>query len=559
MINKFYGNLNDNREKMNMKLNGANLGTLIMIVLVAMLSTFRATTRTNGLMNSCRQLGRPGFRPAIVLTVGILAILLVGTQTVSAQPPTGTCMDDVYDGDLTCKAKEVYIAENPDGTKIIDAVIVGDDDCAFRGDTATVNIIASIHFNADRYDIGVYSAADGGDAYFGACYVDILPFTPSPLYDADGSPDVCGDVDVPGGGDDLTGYVFQTLTLSCEDEDEDGLLDFGTCFSWRTKGNNELCEGPDDVYPGTPSKCFCERVNIPVPVPGQIIVDKVTDPSGDLTSFDFTITGGPDSVDLPFSLTDAATPYESEHLYEGTYQVLETVPPLWEVSASCTNDEGTSDTSDDTTFLYTNGDDIILGSAEIITCTFTDTYVGEPQLEVVKTVTTSGGSCPGEESITVRQGDTVKYCYDVLNPGTATLYDVTLWDDHGTPGDTSDDFSVSPLTGLADLDGEGDDGDLAAGGTANGSALVEVYTDTTNIASGTGVDIFGGSFSDSDIAQVVVINPSIDIRKNIEGPDSQQVVTGGTATFEIAVTNTGDLCLSGSWCDRDIHMFRNSH
>jgi len=47
---------------------------------------------------------------------------------------------------------------------------------------------------------------------------------------------------------------------------------------------------------------------------------------------------------------------------------------------------------------------------------------------------------------------------------------------------------------------------------------------------------------------VDAINPSIDIRKNIEGPDSQQVVTvtggTGTATFDIVVTNTGDVPLT---------------
>ncbi|MHC4687265.1 MAG: hypothetical protein ACYTEW_23585, partial [Planctomycetota bacterium] len=63
--------------------------------------------------------------------------------------------------------------------------------------------------------------------------------------------------------------------------------------------------------------------------------------------------------------------------------------------------------------------------------------------------------------------DTVKYCYTVSNPGTANLFDVEVIDDNGTPGNTSDDFSVS-LSGLADLDGDADLGDLAGVSTATG-------------------------------------------------------------------------------------------
>ena len=40
-----------------------------------------------------------------------------------------------------------------------------------------------------------------------------------------------------------------------------------------------------------------------------------------------------------------------------------------------------------------------------------------------------------------------------------------------------------------------------------------------------------------------VIDPSIDIRKNAEGADSQQVLVGDTVTFTIYVENTGDVDL----------------
>jgi hypothetical protein len=112
--------------------------------------------------------------------------------------------------------------------------------------------------------------------------------------------------------------------------------------------------------------------------------------------------------------------------------------------------------------------------------------VNEPLLVIDKTVATVGGICGIDdiEELPINQGDTVKYCYVLQNPGTATLFDVSLNDDNGTPGDPSDDFVVS-LNGLADLDGEADLGDLAAGGTAFGEALVTITTVGAVVNTGT--------------------------------------------------------------------------
>ncbi|HSF61944.1 MAG TPA: hypothetical protein VLA69_09635, partial [Gaiellaceae bacterium] len=57
---------------------------------------------------------------------------------------------------------------------------------------------------------------------------------------------------------------------------------------------------------------------------GSIVVDKVTAPSGDPQSFPFTLTGGPDSINQGFSLTDAATPHDSGLVKPGTYVAAET-------------------------------------------------------------------------------------------------------------------------------------------------------------------------------------------------------------------------------------------
>lgn len=134
---------------------------------------------------------------------------------------------------------------------------------------------------------------------------------------------------------------------------------------------------------------------------------------------------------------------------------------------------------------------------------------GEPLLIVSKTVTTANGSCPGSEELKVTTGSTVKYCYVVSNPGTADLYDVSLKDDNGTPGVTSDDLTIT-LNGLSNLGGVPNLADLATGATATGEKSVTLSKTGTivNTALATGNNgLSGGNFvqlTDQDIATVIV-------------------------------------------------------
>jgi hypothetical protein len=92
---------------------------------------------------------------------------------------------------------------------------------------------------------------------------------------------------------------------------------------------------------------------------GKIVVDKITDPTGDPQSFDFSLTGGPSNPSDNFSLTDAADPHDSGPLLPGSgYDVTETVPDSWELtSASC--DQGESDVGN-----------ITVDPGQTVTCTF---------------------------------------------------------------------------------------------------------------------------------------------------------------------------------------------
>ena len=136
---------------------------------------------------------------------------------------------------------------------------------------------------------------------------------------------------------------------------------------------------------------------------------------------------------------------------------------------------------------------------------------GEPLLQVKKTVTTASGSCGVNDvdTLTINAGETVKYCYVLTNAGTWNLYDARVTDDKATPSVASDDFTIT-LSGLQNLDGQGDLGDVAPGASANGSYTL-THADAgnyTNTALGTGNNgLSGGNYkqlTDSDTATVTV-------------------------------------------------------
>ena len=71
--------------------------------------------------------------------------------------------------------------------------------------------------------------------------------------------------------------------------------------------------------------------------------------------------------------------------------------------------------------------------------------------------------------------------------------------------------------------------------------LSNVTVSFTNVATGTTTPPVGPPITVTDTARVDVINPAIVITKT---PDLQYVLSGGTATFTITVTNSGDVTLT---------------
>ena len=157
---------------------------------------------------------------------------------------------------------------------------------------------------------------------------------------------------------------FNLTDLSCTQTDGGlGIGDFTTDLGTRTV----------NFTPKEGQFLSCTFVN--EQVLGKIIVDKVTVPGGDPTSFDFTTTYG-----SPFSLTDGATPNDSGFIVPGTYQVTETANADYTTSATCTSSLG---------HPADNPNSIDLDPGETVTCTFTNTK--KPKLTVTKIVTNNNG------------------------------------------------------------------------------------------------------------------------------------------------------------------------
>src|SRR5438309_1492344 len=124
------------------------------------------------------------------------------------------------------------------------------------------------------------------------------------------------------------------------------------------------------------------------PAQGHIVVDKVTSPAGDPTSFSFSTTG---AGYTGFSLTDAATP-NGQTLSPGAYSVSEAIPAGWDLTGlSCVSSLGTSTfttTAPPVAGPGTATASITLAANDTVTCTFTDTKRG--QIVVDKVTSPSG-------------------------------------------------------------------------------------------------------------------------------------------------------------------------
>ena len=151
-----------------------------------------------------------------------------------------------------------------------------------------------------------------------------------------------------------------------------------------------------------------------------------------------------------------------------------------------------------------------------------------PAIQVVKTV----------NKPVITAGTTVVYGYSVTNPGDIALSGVKVTDN-----------KCGPSSGLTRTGGDTDSDNLLDPGeiwTFTCSAAIGVDTDNTATAEGTAPS--GPKVTDTDTITVDVVRPGLTVDKT--GPP--QAREGDVVIYRFAVTNTGDVALTGVSVDDTI-------
>ena len=141
--------------------------------------------------------------------------------------------------------------------------------------------------------------------------------------------------------------------------------------------------------------------------------------------------------------------------------------------------------------------------------------------------------------------DVITYSYTLTNTGNVAISGIVLTDDNGTPGNTSDDFSPTFVSGDADSDSQLD---LTETWTYTRTknvtqAMLDAGTDIVNIVTADGA---GNVPADTDDATVdVVQNKALNIDKNAAVTGTTADATTDVITYSYTLTNTGNAAIGG--------------
>src|SRR6266567_1797524 len=215
---------------------------------------------------------RCGFIRSIQMSVlvAVLALGVTARPAAAANVSSNTlCLQTNYANHkkgqtLGCTSNDVMIAHV---TNIRDLQGNPITTC-IAGSTITFQADYEVVLTAqDRYDIGLYLDTNGdpeGDgALTGTCTSSVITATNAQNFkNLDSAPDVCGDITGSLGTGSGNSYnpqnVHMVVSASCV-AGANSKLKLPNCTSWRQPGSNEVCTGIADAYPGSPSKCNCDK------------------------------------------------------------------------------------------------------------------------------------------------------------------------------------------------------------------------------------------------------------------------------------------------------------
>jgi uncharacterized cupredoxin-like copper-binding protein len=265
---------------------------------------------------------------------------------------------------------------------------------------------------------------------------------------------------------------------------------------------------------------------------GKIVVDKVTNPTGDPTSFDFTTTYG-----SPFSLTDAATPNDSgQVLLPGTYQVSETANTNYVTTATCTSSKG--DPADDPSSIN-------LSAGEVVTCTFTNTKRGKIIVEKQTNPDGAAGSFTftGDAAGSISDGGQI--VVNNVAPGTYTSTEsdpapafdlISIACDDGA-STTPSSGSLGTRTATFKVD-PGETVKCTFTNTKRGHIIVDKVTNPSGDPQSFNFDANGGSYADFSLTDAASPNDQQLVPGNYSV--SETVPSGWDLTSSPCVSSIGD-------------------
>ena len=371
------------------------------------------------------------------------------------------------------------------------------------------------------------------------------------------------DLTVVGAGDLASLAPDQSVTLYLDGVIDGDLTNTATVTGTPSDGQGDPLPGVDDVtdsddaqvdevapsvtiaktvYRGHDGGTGCEGSNL------------VTGENGDEITYCFVITNDGDTRLAPVAFADPALSIVDAAALGGDVSALDSMDPGDSVTVyheTTVNGDLTNTATVTGSPADGNGDPL----AGVDDVTDSDDAVVDgvgPAVMIAKTVYgghDDGVGCEGDELLTAPAGDEATWCFVVTNNGDTVLADVSVVDDDLdiTDADLSGDTAA-----LASLE-PGDTAVLWFEGTVTDD-LVNTVT-----ATGTPVDAQGEPLgvddpSDSDTAEVDVIEPSVTVSKTVyqdhdggascPGTESVAGVEGRDVTWCFVVTNDGDTRLA---------------
>ncbi|HKX56264.1 MAG TPA: hypothetical protein VJN01_09185 [Xanthomonadales bacterium] len=215
----------------------------------------------------------------------LLCLSIIWSGEALAQRVGDFCMETVWSEhnlqSLQCTATDIDILS-------VNAMNIIEDCASGEFQSASVEVQVQVLAIPDlRWDIGFFVALDGPSATAGnLCLHDFLPqpatgltFSGSSTFDIpQGQPDgPWSDFDGDACGDVEQGDFLKTLSLEfvCRDDNQNGTVEVAYCTSWRQEDNQEVCSSVADTFPGAPSKCHCDELELPMP-PAYLLFNKAT-------------------------------------------------------------------------------------------------------------------------------------------------------------------------------------------------------------------------------------------------------------------------------------------